>query len=157
MDRRHLTKRGLFAFVNDGAYPDESEVLFRITGTIQKTTAEGHFSILGIGALPGCLIFVEGPLAHGRYVVDITLECKDVIGDIVAIHRILGTTSRWFDIGAGLREPYARLEPLSKFLEPEIEAFARKIHDALSKKDAVYWERLYAAQRRSRTVELIDL
>jgi len=161
MVMRHLTRRGLFRFVNDDPRLNASDALFRITGTIQKTSAEGHYSVYGLGFIPGifpgsCNYILPLPYADGRYVVDVTLECKDIAGNTVATHRITGTTSRWF--GAGLfldmpgptlvwDEPYARLEPLRKFLQPEIEAFAREIRDALAEKDAAYWESLDAARR----------
>ncbi len=147
MVRRHLTGRKLFRFVENDSCFAASDALFRISGTIHRTTCRGHLSSLGLGLFSNLL----GPpffYADGFYLIDVTLECSDVSGHQVATHRVFGRTRRWFDADPeAVREPYARLRPISKFLEPEIEAFARKIHDALAEKDAAYWDELAAARR----------
>ncbi|MBN1592381.1 MAG: hypothetical protein JW941_03905 [Candidatus Coatesbacteria bacterium] len=154
MVRRHLAERGLFKFIEQDYRFDQSDALFRIAGTINKTSAIGHYSLFGLGVIPGELIFA-GPYADGRYVLDVTLECKDIAGETIAVQRISGTTSKWifceetpppFEERYPRYESYARLQPLAEFLKPEIETFAVMIHDALSRKNTEYWERLEQAR-----------
>ncbi len=166
MVKRHLKSKGIFRFRElDADLSPQTAPLFEISGTIHKTTARAHYSLFGLGLVPG-VIPLFGLLSYGDcyYIVDVALECRDVTGEIVATQRVSGRTKRWI-IGSTptvLHRPYVRLQPLQDFLRPQIESFALSIYDALAVKDADYWENLmqerdvrYTERMRSSRIAVI--
>ncbi len=156
MVERHLESKGIFRFPElDADLSPQTAPLFEISGTIHKTTARAHYSLFGLGLVPGIIpLFGLISYADCYYIVDVALECRDITGEIVATQRVSGRTKRWI-IGSTptvLHRPYVRLQPLQDFLRPQIESFAQKIYDALAKKDADYWQTL-AEERDVRYAE----
>ncbi|MBN2209047.1 MAG: hypothetical protein JW759_07100 [Candidatus Coatesbacteria bacterium] len=146
MVKRHLESKGVFRFPKlDADLSPQTAPLFEISGTIHKTTARAHYSLFGLGLVPGLFpLFGLISYGDGYYIVDVTLECRDKMGEIIATQRIAGRTKRWVigSIPTLTDRPYTRLQPLQDFLRPQIESFARGIHDALAAKDADYWQSL---------------
>jgi len=166
MVERHLKSKGLFRFPElDADLSPTTAPLFEISGTIHKTTARAHYSLFGLGMVPGLFpLFGLISYGDGYYIVDVTLECCDITGEIVATQRVSDKTKRW-TIGSFPTvtvRPYVRLQPLQDFLRPRIETFARNIHEALAAKDADYWKNLmeerdvrYAEKMRSNRIAVI--
>jgi len=166
MLERHLESKGIFRFLElDADLSPQTAPLFEISGTIHETTARAHYSLFGLGVVPG-IIPLFGLLSYGDgyYIVDVVLECRDITGEIVATKRVSGRTKRWVvgSTPAVLHRAYVRLEPLQDFLRPKIETFARNIHDVLATKGSDYWKNLseardarYAERMRSNRIAVI--
>ena len=168
MLKRHLETKGIFRFPKlDAPLSPEMSPLFEISGVIHKVTARVHYSLFGLGLVPG-LVPLGGLISYVdcRYVVDVALECRDINGQVIAKQFITGTTKRAIagSIPALTKPAYLRLRPLQDFLRPQIEDFARQIHDVLESKGKSYWQDLiakrnaqYAGRTASNRVAVIGL
>ena len=146
MVKRHLESKGVLGFPKlDADLSPQTAPLFEVSGTIHEATARAHYSLFGLGMVPGLFpLFGLVSYGDGYYIVDVTLECRDIKGEIIATQRISGKTKRWVigSIPTLTDRPYSRLQPLQDFLRPQIESFAQSIHDALAARDADYWQNL---------------
>ncbi|HUT03698.1 MAG TPA: hypothetical protein VM163_07400 [bacterium] len=165
---RHLDAKSIFRFPKlDAELSPEMSPLFEVSGVIHKVTARANYSLFGLGLVPG-LVPLGGLISYVdcRYMVDVALECRDIKGKVVAKRNITGRTKRAI-VGSipALTEPaYLRLRPLQEFLQPQIETFAKQIHDALADKDESYWRGLidernaqYTRRMASSRVAVIEL
>ncbi len=168
MLKRHLEAKSIFRFPKlDAPLSPEMSPLFEVSGVIHKVTARVHYSLFGLGLVPG-LVPLGGLISYVDcyYIVDVALECRDIKGQVVAKQYITGRTKRAVAGSVpALTEPaYLRLRPLQEFLQPQIEGFARQIYDTLAGKDESYWRGLidernaqYAKRMASSRVAVIDL
>jgi len=168
MLERHLDAKSIFRFPKlDAELSPKMAPLFEVSGVIHKVTARANYSLFGLGLVPG-LVPLGGLISYVdcRYIVDVALECRDIKGEIVAKRNITGRTKRAI-VGSipALTEPaYLRLQPLQEFLQPQLEGFAKQIHDALASKDESYWRGLidernaqYAKRTAASRIAVIEL
>ncbi|MBN1592382.1 MAG: hypothetical protein JW941_03910, partial [Candidatus Coatesbacteria bacterium] len=86
--------------------------------------------------------------ANGGFDVDMTIECRDVLGEFISIKDISGETKKWRKnaltaLGNG---ECTRLDLIANLISPQIEEFAKSVYEELEKRDANYWEQLIEAR-----------
>ncbi|MBN1592626.1 MAG: hypothetical protein JW941_05195, partial [Candidatus Coatesbacteria bacterium] len=85
--KKHFRTKGLFRFIApEKIATKDTYPIFEITGVIRKISCKGGYSFCGLGIVPGLLPLLGlFSYANGGFDVDMTIECRDVLGEFISI------------------------------------------------------------------------